>query len=199
VCCRFSLRCPLHLCRHPHVFIRRTARVWAAQNLVGYESQKSAREIRNRFKVAKGRKPPGFLQPLPETREPIHRKQSALSPESEEPITGNDRFFYSRSRSPETEEQSALSPQTRESRSALYRIGKKKPHTRKGWTRILADHSRARRVRAPFARSPKPEPGPARRGEASERARVFFLLPVTHTCKSMESIQPFKLGSLHLH
>jgi hypothetical protein len=40
---------------------------------------------------------------------------------------------------------------------------------------------------------------PGRPGEASERARVFFLLPVTHTCKSMESIQLFKLGSLHLH
>jgi hypothetical protein len=50
-------------------------------------------------------------------------------------------------------------------------IGKKKPHARKVWTQILADHSRARRVRAPFARSP------ARRGE---QARACVLPSSSH-------------------
>jgi hypothetical protein len=59
-----------------------------------------------------------------------------------------------------------------------------------GLDRILADHSRARRA---FA---KPELGLARRGE---RARMFFFLSLTHTCKSIESIQLFKLDCLHLH
>jgi hypothetical protein len=81
----------------------------------------------------------------------------------------------------------------RESRSALYscsrkQICKRKLISRKSWTRILADHSRARR--APFAG--------AQRGEPSERARVLPSSSHSHL-QSMESIQLFKLGSLHLH
>jgi hypothetical protein len=120
-----------------------------------------------------------FYSLLPETGEPIHRKQSALSPESEEPIMGMIGSFTAVVVRPRPKNNRLFRPQeTGESRSALYRIGKKKPHARKGWTRILADHSRARRVRAPFARSPSPSPSPSPARRASARVcSSFFLSP----------------------
>jgi hypothetical protein len=150
----------------------------ASQNLVGYESQKSAREIRNRFKVAKGRKPPGFLQPLPETGEPIHRKQSALSLESEEPIMGNDRFFYSRSRARDRRTIGSFARDQREPIGSL-------PDRQKEAARPLGldpdfggPFTRTLRARA---LRPKPEPEPARRGEARRASTLvcssFFLSP----------------------
>jgi hypothetical protein len=87
--------------------------------------------------VAKGRKPPGFLQPLLETGEPIHRKQSALLPESEESIMGTIGSFTAVAVRPSPKNNRLFrTPETGESQSALYRIGKKKPHARKGWIRI---------------------------------------------------------------
>jgi hypothetical protein len=111
----------------------------------------------------------GFLQPSPETEE-----QSALSPE--------------------TEEQSALSPETGEPIGSL-------PDRQKeaACPQGLDPDFGGPFMRTSRARALRPKPGPARRGEASERERMFFFLPLTHTCKSMESIQLFKLGSLHLH
>jgi hypothetical protein len=191
--CRFSLHCSSHLCRHPRVFIRRIARVLASQNLVGYESQKSAREIRNRFKVVKGSRQAFYsLCPRPESR------FTALSPESEEPIMWNNRFFYSRSSSPETEEQSALSP-ARDRREPIGSLPDRQkeaacpqgldPDFGGPFTRT----SRARALRP----KPEPEPGPARRGE---RARACVLHSSSHPhLQEHGSIQLFKLGSLHLH
>jgi hypothetical protein len=89
--------------------------------------------------------------PFARGRRADHGEQSALSPETGEPITGNYRLF-----TVVTENKSA-----RESRFPA-RVGP-------GFWRTIRAHV-ACRAPAPFARSPSPSPSPARRGK---RARVL--------------------------
>jgi hypothetical protein len=71
---------------------------------------------------------------------------------------------------------------------------KKKPRARKDWTGFW------RTIHAHVARPRPLLEARARPGEARRACTpVFFLLPLTHACKSMESIQLFKLGFLHLY
>jgi hypothetical protein len=123
------------------------------------------REIRNIFNMAKGsrRGAIGFLQLI---LGPFTRTSRALRPRLESRSWGTIGSF-TRDRKANHGELSALYSR---SRTQIY---KRKPISRKSWTRILVDHSRARRAPAPFARSPSPSParpGPAQRGE---RARVL--------------------------
>jgi hypothetical protein len=167
----------LHLCRHPRVFIRRTTRVLASQNLVSYESQKSAREIRNRFKMERGsrRGAIGFLQPSPETGEPIHGKRTALPPVTEEPIKVNDPLFTAVTVRPKPKSNQLFRP--RPEREPIGSLpDRQKEATRPQGLDLDFDGPFTRMSRARALR-PKPEPGPARQGE---RARACVLPSSSH-------------------
>jgi hypothetical protein len=167
----------IHLCRHPRVFIRRTARVLASQNLVGYESQKSAREIRNRFKMARGsrRGAIGFIQPSSEIGEPIHGKRTALPPVTEEPIKVNDPLFTAVTVRPRPNSNQLFHPRPERADRLFTRSAKRsRTPARVGpgfWRTIHAHVACAR---------PSPEaqarPGEARRASARV-CSSFFLSP----------------------
>jgi hypothetical protein len=164
-----------YLCRHPRVFIRRTAWVLASQNLVGYESQNSAREIRNRFKVAKGSRQAFYsLCPRPESRfignnrlfRPSLKSQSwgtigSFTAVAVRPRPKNNRLFRPR---PERADR-LFTGSAKRSRTPA-RVGP-------GFWRTIHAHVACARP-SPEARA---RPGPARRGE---RARACVLPSSSH-------------------
>jgi hypothetical protein len=149
----------LFLCWHPCVFIWGTARVLASQNLVSYESQKSAREIRNRFKVAKRKEAAGL--------------STAFYPRLESRFIGNNRLFHPSLVvvRPRPKNNRLFRPQeTGESRSA--KRGRMPARVGPGFWRTIHAH-----VRACARPSPEARRGEARRGE---RARACVLPSSSH-------------------
>jgi hypothetical protein len=146
-----------------------------SQNLVGYESQNSALEIRNRFKVAKGSR----------------RAFYTLCPRPESRFIGNNRLFRPslKSRSWGTIGSfTAIAVRLRPKNNRLFR-----PRPGRADRLFTGSAKRSRtpaRVGSGFWRTihehvacarPSPEPGEARRGERARACSSFFFSPTLAT------------------